>query len=59
LAVLAMAVPDWIEEVSGLHPDGGEGTTEWAIALAFLAVAMAGFALASREAWWTRAHSRP
>jgi hypothetical protein len=28
--VVSLAVPDWIEEATGLEPDAGNGVTEWA-----------------------------
>jgi hypothetical protein len=33
--VLAVAVPMWIEEVSGLSPDGGSGEVELLLAIPF------------------------
>ena len=38
--VLAMtlAMPDWIEQIFGFEPDGGDGSTEWGWAIS-LAVA--------------------
>lgn len=35
LAVLAAIVPAWIEETTGLEPDGGSGALEWALAVGF------------------------
>jgi hypothetical protein len=35
LTVLAVAVPMWIEEVSGLSPDGGSGEAELWLAIPF------------------------
>lgn len=35
LTVLATIVPVWIEETTGLEPDGGNGELEWLIAVAF------------------------
>jgi hypothetical protein len=35
LAVLTIAVPDWIEAVFHVEPDGGSGLVEVAIVLAF------------------------
>ena len=33
LTVLAVVVPMWIEELTGLEPDGGTGELEWLLAL--------------------------
>ena len=40
LAVITAVVPDWIEVVFGIGPDGGSGSVEWLIvaALGVLAV---------------------
>lgn len=35
LTVLALVVPMWIEEVTGLSPDGGSGETELLLAVPF------------------------
>ena len=35
LTILAMAVPMWIEEVSGFSPDGGSGEVELLLAIPF------------------------
>lgn len=35
LTLLAAIVPVWIEEVTGLEPDGGNGELEWLLAVAF------------------------
>ena len=35
LTVLAAIVPVWIEEVTGLEPDGGNGELEWLLAVVF------------------------
>ena len=35
LTILAVAVPMWIEEVSGLSPDGGNGELELLLAIPF------------------------
>jgi hypothetical protein len=51
-AILGMATiltavwPRWIEDLLGFDPDGGNGTTEWAIVsvLAVISIAVAGFA---------------
>ena len=38
LSVLTLVWPEWIEEIFGVEPDGGNGSLEWIIALGFLAV---------------------
>ena len=52
--ILALAWPQWIEDLFGFEPDGGSGETEWmwAAALAALTVAFvtrAGFAWRRRQ----------
>ena len=57
-AVLAVATairPDWIEELTGLDPDAGSGSAEWAVTLA-LALAAVALAVGAR---FTRAALRP
>ena len=49
LAVTA-AWPQWIEDVFGLEPDGGDGSTEWGWALA-LGVATVVFIASARRTW--------
>ena len=34
--VLNLVVPDWLEAAFGIAPDGGDGTTEWGVALVLL-----------------------
>lgn len=41
LAVLTLAVHDWIEVVFGVHPDGGSGLVEVAIVAALFVVSAA------------------
>ena len=50
LLLLTVAVPDWIEVVSGVEPDGGDGSLEWALTAALAACAVA-FALVARAEW--------
>jgi hypothetical protein len=50
LLALTLVVPDWIEVVFGLEPDGGTGELEWLIAGA-LALGTVGFGLAARRDW--------
>lgn len=57
-AVLAVATairPDWIEELTGLDPDAGSGSAEWAVTLA-LALAAVALAVGAR---FTRSALRP
>jgi hypothetical protein len=35
LALLTVIVPNWIEAVFGVDPDGGNGVVEWGITAAF------------------------
>jgi hypothetical protein len=32
--------PQWIEDITGLEPDGGDGSTEWGWSLAFCAATL-------------------
>ena len=50
LLVLTLVVPDWIEVVFRVDPDGGSGELEWLIAGAF-ALGTVGFGLAARREW--------
>ena len=50
LALLTLAWPEWIEEIFGVEPDGGNGMAEWGIVLACFAIA-AGLALTARREW--------
>ena len=57
-AVLAVATaihPDWIEELTGLDPDAGSGSAEWAVTLV-LALAALALAVGAR---FTRSALRP
>jgi hypothetical protein len=36
LALLTIVVPDWIEEVFQIDPDGGNGSLEWLIVIVFI-----------------------
>jgi hypothetical protein len=38
LLALALALPDWIERVFAIAPDGGDGSTEWGWAAGFAIV---------------------
>jgi hypothetical protein len=57
-AVLAVATaihPDWIESLTGLDPDAGDGSAEWAVTL-ILALAAVALAVGAR---FTRSALRP
>jgi len=47
LAVLTAIWPDWIELLFDADPDGGDGSAEWGILIAFAAVAII-FAVVAR-----------
>jgi hypothetical protein len=58
LLALAVMVPDWIEVLlSGAAPDGGDGSTEWGLALLWASVSVLMFGLAGRS--WLRPALRP
>jgi len=46
---LTLAVPEWIEELTGLEPDAGSGALELGIALALLAATLTFAALARAD----------
>jgi len=48
-AVVTAIVPDWIEEVFHIDPDGGDGAAEWLIVGALALATIALGALAWRE----------
>jgi len=50
LLVLTAAWPDWIEEVVGIDPDGGNGSLEWAIVVV-LAICALSMPLLARAEW--------
>ena len=50
LLMLTLVLPDWIEVVFHVDPDGGSGELEWLIAGAF-ALGTVGFGLAARREW--------
>jgi len=37
---LTLVWPRWIEDVFGLEPDGGDGSTEWGLALVLLGITL-------------------
>lgn len=45
--------PDWIEALTGMHPDQGSGLAEWVLPLAFGAATLLLSAFARRE--WAQA----
>lgn len=49
LALLTLVVPDWIEAVLHLDPDGGNGSLEWLVVLVFAAAAVVFGAMARAE----------
>jgi hypothetical protein len=54
LAAATAINPDWIESLTGLAPDAGSGSAEWAVTLA---LALTAVALAV-GAWFTRSALR-
>lgn len=52
---LTAAWPQWIEDVFGLEPDGGDGSTEWGWALALCVATIVCIASARRT--WKRVPS--
>jgi hypothetical protein len=49
LALLTLVVPDWIEAVLHIDPDGGNGSSEWLVVLVFAAAAVGFGAMARAE----------
>jgi hypothetical protein len=50
LTVLTLVLPDWIEAVFGIEPDGGNGSLEWLIVTALGLVTLVLTALSFRSA---------
>jgi hypothetical protein len=48
LTALSAVWPDWIERVVGFGPDGGNGSTEWALVSTFTAFSVVFIALSAR-----------
>ena len=53
-------MPDWIEEVFPIDPDGGNGAVEWLVvaALALATIALGALAWRERGAWTLEDHRR-
>ncbi|KQU81169.1 MULTISPECIES: hypothetical protein [unclassified Rhizobacter] len=49
---LTLAWPQWIEDVFGFEPDGGDGSSEWGLTLALAIATLAAGAAATRD--WRR-----
>ena len=41
--IVTLAMPDWIERTFGFEPDGGDGSTEWGLAVFLACVTLALF----------------
>jgi hypothetical protein len=48
---LTILLPDWMEVLVGLAPDGGNGSAEWGIALSWAAASVLMFGFAGHT-WW-------
>ena len=55
--LLTLAWPEWIEEVFGVDPDGGNGALEWAIVAVALILTLVLALMARTE--WRRARAAP
>ncbi|MDQ6805926.1 MAG: ABC transporter permease [Actinomycetota bacterium] len=49
LFLLTLVWRDWIEKLTGLRPDGGSGSVEWAIVAVLFALAVWLITLTTRE----------
>ncbi len=49
LTIVTLIWPTWIESLSGLEPDGGNGESEWWIVAVFAALTVVAAALAGRD----------
>ena len=50
LTILTLIVPDWIEVVFKVEPDGGNGSLEWVFVAAMALIAIV-FAVDARRTW--------
>jgi hypothetical protein len=57
LTALTITWTDWIERIFGIEPDGRDGSTEWALVLAFAGLTIA-FIVLCRRAWWRHARGQ-
>jgi hypothetical protein len=48
MLVMTVTMPDWIERIWGLDPDGGDGSVEWGLTIFMVVAALAFFADAHR-----------
>ena len=55
LLALTLVLPDWIETILGVAPDGGDGSSEWGLAAALVVATLMLFVLAG----WTWKRSQP
>ena len=55
LTLITLAVPDWIEGITGADPDRGNGSLEWLVVLALAATSAGLWAVAWR---WHRRWGR-
>jgi hypothetical protein len=56
LLALTLNSHDWLERLLGFEPDGGDGSAEWGLALAF-SVATLLFLVDAGRLWWRRARA--
>jgi len=49
LTALTLLWPSWIERLTGLDPDGGDGVTEWVIVVGLVALSVTFAILARRD----------
>ena len=50
LSLLTATDPQWLERLTGMSPDAGDGSTEWGLTLTFV-IATIGFAILARRSW--------
>ena len=56
MLVATMIWPDWIERISGMTPDGGDGSAEWGATVAFAGATLVFLGDAGRM-WWRAARA--